>query len=375
MRQLANIWNLGVKELRSLASDKVMLIFVLYAFSFAIYSQATGVSQDLHNASIAIADEDKTQLSENIAAALMPPYFKTVVQIAIGEITERMNDGRNTFILDIPPKFEADVLAGRAPVIQVNIDATAIMQAGLGAGYIQEIVSSEVGRFYSGTDAVPQNPVEVRTRIAFNANLTSSWFMGVAALINNITELAIILAGAAVIRERERGTLDHLLVMPVSPFEIAMAKVWSNGLVITVCTGLSLAVVVRSILALPVMGSSLLFLCSVMLYLFFAIAVGLLLGTVARSMPQFGLLALFVVLPMNMLSGSNTPLESMPKGLQDVMLLVPSTQFVKISQAILFRGAGFDMIWANLLIVGVVGSLLLALALMRFRASVAQTVG
>jgi ABC-2 type transport system permease protein len=198
--------------------------------------------------------------------------------------------------------------------------------------------------------------------------------MGVAWLINIVTMLAIVLSGAAVIREREHGTLDHLLVMPLSPFEIAIAKVWANGLVILVAAGLSLWIVVRGLLGLPVVGSFALFMACMMLYLFFAMAMGLLLGTVARSMPQFGLLFILVVLPMILLSGGYTPLESMPQNLQIVMQAVPTTHFVKIAQAILFRGAGIDIVWPNLAVIVGVGGLLFALALARFRASVSQVV-
>jgi len=154
-----------------------------------------------------------------------------------------------------------------------------------------------------------------------------------------------------------------------------MAKVWANGLVIMIAVGLSIWIVLHGLLGLPARGSSALFMASVTLYLFFAMAVGLLLGTVARSMPQFGLLCLLVVLPMVILSGGYTPLESMPRGLQIAMQAVPSTHFVKIAQAILFRGAGIDIIWPNLAVIAGVGGLLFALALSRFRASVSQTGG
>jgi ABC-2 type transport system permease protein len=332
------------------------------------------MSYELRNASVAIVDEDRSHLSGNLAAALLPPYFKPPEQIGFGEIDRRLDSGRDTFVLDIPPKFQADVSAGRAPTVQVEIDATAVLQAGIGAGYVQQIVTDEVDRFYYGTDRQPAPPVALRPRIAFNDNLESSWFMGVAWLINIVTMLAIILSGAAVIREREHGTLDHLLVMPLSPFEIAIAKVWANGLVILIAVGLSLWIVVRGLLGLPTAGSFMLFMASVALYLFFATAMGLLLGTVARSMPQFGLLFILVVLPMILLSGGYTPLESMPQALQIVMQAVPSAHFVKIGQAILFRGAGIDIIWPNLAVVAGVGGLLFALALSRFRASVSQAV-
>ena len=192
-------------------------------------------------------------------------------------------------------------------------------------------------------------------------------------IINNVTMLAVLLAGAAVIRERERGTLDHLLVMPLSPLEIGMAKVWSNGLVITAAAGLSLWLVVRGILGVPIAGSVPLFLVGVALYLFYATALGLLLGTLARSMPQLGLLFILLVLPMVLLSGGSTPFESMPRPLQLVMLAFPSTHFVAFAQAILYRGAGFSIVWPQFAATAGIGALVLAAALLRFRAAVVGT--
>lgn len=368
---LGNIWHLGLKELSSLRYDPVLLAFLIFSFSFMLYSRATGITHELRNASVSIVDEDRSQLSGRIAQALLPPSFRPPRLIERGQIDRRMDQGIDTFVLDIPPKFQADVEAGRAPAIQLNVDATAVLQAGIGTGYIESIVGQEVARFLPAA-AAPEPPVILRPRVAFNSNLESSWFMGVVALVDNITELTIILAGAAIIREREHGTLDHLLVMPLSPFEIAMGKVWANGLVIAVATGLSLLILVEGILGLPSTGSFPLFMLSVAAYLFFGTAVGLLLGTIARTMPQFGLMMIMVVLPLILLSGGNTPLESMPKGLQTVMLAVPSTHFVKIAQAILFRGAGLDVVWPNLLAVAGVGGLLFTIALLRFRRAIAQ---
>ena len=186
-------------------------------------------------------------------------------------------------------------------------------------------------------------------------------------IINSITMLAIILAGAAVVREREHGTMDHLLVMPLTPFEIAMSKIWANGLVIVVAVGLSLRFVVRGLLGVPIAGSIPLFLVGAAIYLFFATAIGIFLGTIARSMPQLGLLYLLVFLPMNMLSGSNTPLESMPPWLATIMQASPSTHFVSFAQAILYRGAGFAVVWRQFVIVALIGGLFFGLALLRFR--------
>jgi ABC-2 type transport system permease protein len=372
MRKAANIYWLGVKELRSFLRDFVLLGLVVYSFSLAVTLQARSNSQELHNASIAIVDEDQSELSRRIAHAFFPPLFQSPKQIAERDIIPAMNAGKFTFVVDIPPNFERYVLAGRQPELQINVDATAMVQAGLGSGYAQQIISTEIADFVSHAEGVALSTVNLDVRIAFNPNLTTAWFASVMAIINNITMLAIILAGAAVVREREHGTMDHLLVMPLTPFEIALSKVWANGLVIAVAVGLSLYLVMRLMLGIPVAGSIPLFMLGVVIYLFFATAIGIFLGTVARSMPQLGLLYMLVFLPMNMLSGSNTPLESMPPWLATLMQISPSTHFVAFAQAILYRGAGIDVVWPQFLAVAVIGALFFGVAILRFRSVVAQ---
>jgi len=367
MRRLANIYWLGTKELRSFLRDFVLLGLVVYAFSLAIVAQAQGNAQEIHNASVAVVDEDQSTLSRRITQAFMPPYFQRARVIPEHDIDRLMNSGRYTFIIDLPPNFERDLLAGRKPALQLSVDATAMVQAGLGSKYAQQIITTEVNDFLHRGENSPQPPVDLAVRIAFNPNVTTAWFASVMGILNSITMLAIVLAGAAVMREREHGTMDHLLVMPLTPFEIAMSKIWANALVITVAAGLSLFVVVQKLLGVPIAGSVPLFLFGVVIYLFFAAAVGILLATIARSMPQLGLLYLLVFLPINMLSGSNTPLESMPHWLATIMQLSPSTHFVSFSQAILYRGAGFGLVWPQFALVTIIGGAVLALALYRFR--------
>ena len=371
MRRLANIFWLGTKELQSFVHDGVLLALVIYTFSFAVYDQARSGVQGVNNAAVAIVDEDHSPLSRGIVRAIQPPYFKTPQKIEASDIDRAMDLARYTFVIDIPPKFQRDVIAGRQPSVQVNVDATAMMQAGIGAGYLEQILDNEIGRYAARSDTVATHPVDLAVHIAFNPNATSSWFMGVMAILNNVTMLAIILAGAAVIREREHGTMDHLLTMPLAPFEIALAKVWANGLVIAIAVALSLVVVMRGLLAMPIVGSVPLFMLGVTLYLFFATAIGIFLGTVARSMPQLGLLFMLVAVPMNMLSGSNTPLESMPAWLRTLMQASPSTHFVTFAQAILYRGAGIEVVWPQFLAVAMIGALFFALALLRFRKAMA----
>ena len=367
MRIIGNIFWLGTKELRSFMRDFVLLGLVIYAFTIAIISQAQSYSQEVHNASIAIVDEDQSQLSRRIAHAFLPPYFQPPQTIAERDIIPLMNAQRFTFVIDIPPHFERDVLGSRNPNLQLNVDATAMVQAGLGSSYAQQIIMNEIRDFLSRQEGTRLPAINLDVRIAYNPNITTAWFTTVMGIINNVTMLAIILAGAAIVREREHGTMDHLLVMPVTPFEIAMSKVWANGLVITVAVGLSLYGVIRGLLGIPIVGSIPLFLVGVAIYLFFACAIGIFLATIARSMPQLGLLYMLVFMPMNLLSGSNTPLESMPPWLATAMQVSPSTHFVSFAQSILYRGAGIGVVWPEFIIVAAVGGLFFAFAVLRFR--------
>ena len=204
----------------------------------------------------------------------------------------------------------------------------------------------------------------------FNPNLDPAWFGGVMAIINNITMLAIVLTGSALIREREHGTVEHLLVMPITPFEIMMAKVWSMGLVVLVVSGLSLMLMVKGALGVPIEGSIPLFMLGVALSLFATTSIGIFMGTLARSMPQLGLLMILVLLPLQMLSGGSTPRESMPQMVQDIMLTMPTTHFVSLAQAILYRGAGFSIVWPQFLTLLAIGSAFFLIALLRFRKTI-----
>ncbi|WP_213770775.1 ABC transporter permease [Bradyrhizobium sp. dw_78] len=373
MWSLSNIFWLGTKELRSFIRDYVLLGLVVYSFSLAVISQAQSNSQELHNASIAYVDEDHSELSRRIARAFLPPYFKPPVPISEHDIDHLMNNGQYTFVIDIPPNFERDVLGGRQPALQVDVDATAMVQAGLGSGYALQIIDTEVADFLSRSEGSPPPPVNLAIRIAFNPNVDTAWFTSVMGIINNVTMLAIILAGAAIVREREHGTMDHLLVMPLTPFQIAMSKIWANGLIIAIAVALSLYLVVRLLLGIPIAGSIPLFMVGVVIYLFFATAIGIFLGTVAQSMPQLGLLYMLIAVPMNQLSGSATPLESMPVWLATAMQASPSTHFVSFAQSILYRGAGIDVVWPQFLAVATIGAGFLGLSIWRFRAVVAQS--
>jgi ABC-2 type transport system permease protein len=284
-----------------------------------------------------------------------------------------MDIGAYAFVLDIPPRLEADLLRGRNPTIQLNIDATAMTQAAVGGGYVASIVRQETAGFLQSRGIDRQLPIRSVTRAFFNPNLESVWFKAVDSIVETVTMLSILLVGSAVMRERERGTIEHLLVMPIRASEIVVAKIWANGLVVMVASALSLLIVVEQVLKVPIAGSVPLFLIGIAIYLFAITSLGILLATIANTLPQFALLSIPVFLTLNMLSGGPSPLESMPEPLQAAVQFSPAMHFVKFAQSVLCRGAGFDVVWPDLAILGVLGAVFLSLALARFRSMLARS--
>ncbi len=364
------IWRLGIKELWSLWRDPVMLVLIAFSFTVSVYTAATAVPETLHNVPIAIVDEDHSPLSQQITAAFYPPQFIPPAMIDHEQVDPGMDIGRYTFVLNIPPDFQRDVLAGRDAEIQINVDATRMSQAFTGNGNIQQIILGEIEEFMRGRGSAMSSPVDLVLRARFNPALENAWFGGLMQIINQITMLSIILTGAALIREREHGTIEHLLVMPVTPAQIMVSKVWSMSLVVLVAAALSLNGIVRGLLHVPIEGSLPLFFTGAALHLFAMTAMGIYLATLARNMPQFGMLMILILLPLQMLSGGTTPRESMPWLVQDLMLIAPTTHFVELGQAILYRGAGLDVVWPSLAALLLIGSIMFHLSLRRFRSTI-----
>ena len=369
LTHLENVYHLSIKELRSIRADYIILVLVLYTFTIAVYTIATGVSTEPKNLTVGIVDEDQSNLSRQLLEVLnRPPLFKPAVLIKADEIDPVMNDGRMIFVLEVPPRFQEDLLAGRKVSLQLNVDATAMAPAGNGAIYIQNIIMQEITNFLAGLEMQLPSPVNLVIRAKFNPQFYSSWFLSVMQVVNNITMLAVILTGAALIREREHGTIEHLLVMPVVPPEIMWAKIIANGLVIIIATALSLIFVVQWWLGVPIAGSKVLFLFGAMLYTFTVATLGILLATITNTMGQFALLAAPTLLVIQMLSGGMTPIQSEPLWLQYVMQIIcPTPHFISFSQAVLYRGADLSIVWPKLAAMAAIGSVYLVFSLRQFR--------
>jgi ABC-2 type transport system permease protein len=373
MRRFSNIFWLGTKEVRSLLRDTVMVLLIIWAFGPGLLLRATGHSEAVNNASIAFVDEDRSALSRALRASLTPPYFQTPVVIEASDLNRAMDESRFTFVVVVPPHFEADIRRGRQPELQLNVDATAVIQAATGASYLHNMLQQELANYTEHFEVQDVTPVALVSRRAFNPNGTQAWFESVVALLDQISVLTIALTGAAFLREREHGTIEHLLVMPLSAFEIATAKVLANGLAIMIAFATSMAFVVEWGIGVPIAGSRFLLFMGAFVYLFSAAAIGIFLGTVAGTMAQFALLMLLAIMPMMMLSGGMTPIESQPAWLQPITNLLPSRHFMAFSQAIVFRGAGLETVWPQLAAMGALGGVFFAASLALFRRSISTT--
>ncbi|WP_371742172.1 ABC transporter permease [Pseudoruegeria sp. HB172150] len=354
-------------------TDPMMVFLILFMFSGMVYLQASAVTENVNNASLAIVDEDNSLVSRRIANAFFPPNFQRPDYIEADDVTGAMADGRYLFVLSFPPNFERDLRRGWQPTLYLDVDATAMMQAGLGDGYIQSIVAAEITDFLQSDGASSDSPVALQTRRAFNPNGTQRWFQAISAVLDFLSLVTIILVGAALIREREHGTIEHLLVMPLTATEVALAKIWANGLIILVAFSGSLTLVVEGLLGVPVAGSRGLLMFGAAAFLFAQASIGILLGIVARSMAQFALLMLLVVLPMMMLSGGMSPVESQPNGVRQFTWLFPSRHFLSFSHAIVFRGADLTLVCGDLLRLLGLGSAYLVISLTLFRRSLSAS--
>lgn len=366
-RSLRAVWWLGLAELASLRRDPIMVGLLAYAFTVAIHAAGASLPESLRHATVAVVDQDASTLSGRIVMSLRPPLFRPPDLASPAEAERGLDTGRYTFVLEIPPSFEREVLAGRSPGLRLAVDATRMSQAFSGSGHLAAIVAAEVDEHLARHREAPATPVELALRMRFNPNLVPAWFGSTMELVNMVTLLAVILVGASLIRAREQGVLSQLLSMPVTPGEIVLGTVWPTMLVVGSAAAFSVAVVIRRLMAIPIHGSIPLWLGAAALGALAAAMLAVLLASVARDMPRFALLLVLVLLPLEMLSGAVTPRESLPEAVRIAMLAAPTTHFVAASAAILFRGAGWDLVWPSLLSLLAIAAACGTLARIRFR--------
>ena len=362
------------KELLQLSRDTILIFFTIYAFTVDVYLAGSGVSLALNNAALAVFDGDRSHASRELASRFRAPYFKLTASLERPrETVAVLEKGDAMVALDIPERFEADLLRGDPVSVQMQVDTTNTVLGLLASSYGQQIVARyglEVAMQRHGlsADGDVAGPVLIdQHRVWFNPNQTDAWFMSISQLLTVITLFAMMLPAAAMVREKERGTIEQLVVSPLSAFQVMFPKVVAMTLVILCMTAISLTLILRGIFDVPLKGSLGTFFAVTTLYVFTTSGLGLLVATLARNMAQAGMLIILLIAPMIFLSGAWTPPEAMPGCMRQLMAVSPLHYFIDASYGVLLKGADLRLIAPQIAGMLILGSITFGLGLWRFR--------
>ena len=370
-RQLAALW---VKELRTLWRDPFLLAVMVWFFTVEIYVAGTGIRLELNQAPMAVVLEDDSADARAWMARFHPPWFDlqgTVKDMRTG--LRLLDSGRLMQVADILPRLGEALRRGEPAAIQVFMDGSNVTLGSLLASYTQQIhadynLERMLARLHrSAVQPQPVPQVDNRIRLRFNEANRDSWFMSVTELFMVLTVLGMLLPAALAVREKERGTIEQLLVTPLDATQIMLAKILAVILVILLGVTISLFWVIVPLIGAPIRGAVALFYLSVALYAFSISGVGLFIATLARNVGQVMLLTFMLVLPMLLLSGAWTPPEAMPRWEQTLMAFTPLYHFNIIGNGILFKGAGLEDLQSHLLALTGLGVALFSFGAWRFR--------
>ncbi len=362
------------KEMLQLFRDVPIIVFLVYSFTLAVYITGNGIKSQLHNASLLVHDADHSVSSRDLIHKFRAPFFRLEREIADPEEGIRWLDrGKAMVVLDIPPRFHEQLMTGEPTSVQLLVDTTSAPQGLSAAGYAGRIVAQfaqETALARSGNVSGPSGDlprIVSEHRVWYNPDQNDSWFECISHLLRQITIFAILLPAAALVREKERGTVEQLLVSPLTPFQIMVSKVLAMTVVILGATAVALFGIMQPVFGVPVKGSVPLLFSLTALFVFTTAGMGLSLATLMKNQAQVGMMTLLVVAPMLLLSGLSAPMEVMPAWIRSLMALSPLRYFVEITHGILLKGAGVSTLWDSILAMTVLGGALFTFGLWRFR--------
>lgn len=363
-----------IKELLQLSRDGALMFFFIWSFNVNVFLSANDMKFQLTNARLVVHDADHSAASRELIHRFRSPFFRFEGEIAqLDEGIRLLDDGQAMLVLNIPPRFQEALAGGEQTAVQLQVDTTNSPQGLSAASYAAriigefglEVAARRVGIAGAAEDGLPV--IRSEHRVWYNPNQTEAWFQSVVELLNMITVFAILLSAAAMVREKERGTIEQLLVSPLTPFQIMFPKVAAMTFVILMGTALSLFAIVQGVFHLPIKGSLFLFFGMTALYVITTAGLGLFISTFTTNQAQVGLMTILVVAPMLLLSGTWTPPEAMPEGVRYLMLLSPLHYFVDISYGILLKGIGLEILWKPVLAMAALGGSLFGFGMWRFR--------
>ena len=369
------LWVMLGKEILQLSRDIPILLILVWAFSGAIYIAGHAMSIEVNNYPIAIYDLDSSEASRELIYKFQKPHFKIVTFLKRDkDISNILDQGRASLVVIIPPGFSSQLNDAQAS-FQIISDGTQSRTALLAISYISVITQNynmqllqnrpEIIAMQQSAQGVAS--IQGRPRVEFNSNLETAWFASLLEMFNIITMVSMLLTAAALVREKLYGTLDQLMVTPLTPLELFIAKIVPTVLVVVSLSVVSLMIMVHQVFGTPIRGNMFLFYGVTILYSFSVSTIGMLVAVFARNIAQAMMLLFMILMPMLFLSGAMTPPESMSATMELASLLSPMRYFIDFGYQVLFKGNGIQYVWVDILGIVIFGVLLFSISLWRFK--------
>lgn len=369
------LFRIIVKELLQLRQDRRMLpvLFVSPVIQILVFGFA--VNTDVADVPLVLVDQDRTAASRELVRRFTGSgYFELVgVEDGIGGIDDWLVTGEAQLALVIAAGYGKASASEGTPAVQVVADGSDSTSSTLALGYATAIVRSEeaglVARRLATGEGAPAAPgrIELLSRVWYNPDLLSRWFYVPAVLAMILMIMTMLLSAMAVVREKEIGTMEQLIVTPIRSWQLLVGKLFPFGLIGSVQVFVVSAIAVWGF-GVPLRGSFWLLLALTMLFLLNTLGLGLLVSTVVRTQQQAMMTAAFVfMVPMIYLSGLIFPIENMPRGIQLFTYVIPLRYYANIIRGIFLRGSGLGVLWPEAVTLAAMGVGILAVASLRFR--------
>lgn len=358
-------WALAIKEINQILRNKQLLFLLLFPPTVQLLLYGFTLNPDVRHLPLGIVDYANTSASRELIAAVTENHLFVTKNYSSSqqELGKQVEQGKVTAGLVIPPEFDRDLSENRTAQVQVLLDGVDANTAGIAGGYISQIITH-----YSRQLQAIQAPalVEPKAVFLYNPGLISSWFFVPGMIGVVLTLIGSLVSSATVVREKDSGTLEQLLMTPAEGWEILLAKIVPLFVLLMGDVLLALGVG-RVVFGVPFRGSFLLFLGLSGLYVFVGIGVGILLATISKNQQQVFLLSFFFNLPLIQLSGAIAPIETMPTLFQYLSLLNPLRHYVAIVRGMLLKGVGLEVLWPHAIALFLFATILLSVSINRFR--------
>ena len=367
-----------VKEFLQLRQDKKMIPAMIAGPVIQLIVLGFAANLDVHHIPFVLVDQDRTPASRALAERFTGSgYFDLVgAEDTVDAVDPWLVENRAQIALVIAPGYGEDLAAGRPPRVQAIADGTDSNSSGLGLGYVAQIVNGAGAELAAARrpalarlNGHPVGTYELVPRVWYNPDLRSRWFYVPAVLAMVLMLVTMILPSMAVVKEKEIGTLEQLIVTPLRPWQIILGKL-TPFVVVGMVDLLLISALVTWVFGVPLRGSFLLLVGLTFLFLMTTLGLGLLVSSVVRTQQQaMGFCVYVLMVPMIYLSGLIFPVENMPKGFQTASRVIPVRYYANILRGIFLKGSGIDVLWPDALALLIIGTTVLGLASLRFRKS------